>query len=135
MSFWHQLVELLFFGIVETVAKQMYDMFYAVFLAQAQLHVSTGGCYKLPDAVDDNAWRLMRRITSPIPIDLTTGHFSRATSRQPLCAIKSSGDIMDVACLLANLATSLHRFVEVCLKAESSLRQSSALRPEGPALP
>ena len=37
--------------------------------------------------------------------------------------------------LLANLATNLHRFVEICPKAESSLRQSSASRLEGPALP
>ena len=78
---------------------------------------------------------VMRRITSPIPIGLTPGHLSRATSRLPLYAIKSSGCIMDVASLLANLATSLRRFVEVCPKAESSLRQSSASRPEGPALP
>ena len=78
---------------------------------------------------------LIRRITSPKPICLTPGHFSRATSRQPLCAIKSSGGNMDVASLLANLATSLHRFVEVCPKAESILRQSSASRPEGAALP
>ena len=49
---------------------------------------------------------VMRRITSPIPIAPTTGRLSRATSRQLLYAIKSSGGIMDVASLLANLATS-----------------------------
>ena len=77
---------------------------------------------------------VMRRIISPIAIGLTPRHLSRATSRQPLYAIKSSGCIMDVASLLANLATSLHRFVEVYPKAESSQRQSSASRLEGPAL-
>ena len=59
---------------------------------------------------------VIRRVTSPIPIGLTLGHLSRATSRQPLYAIKSSGGIIDVASLLVNLATSLHRFVEVCPK-------------------
>ena len=78
---------------------------------------------------------VMRCITSPIPIGLTPGHLPRATSRQTLYAIKSSGGIMDVASLLAKLVTSLHRFADVCPKAESSLRESSALRPEGPALP
>ena len=75
---------------------------------------------------------VMRRITSPIPIGLTPGGLSRATSRQPLYEIKSSGVIMDVTSLLANWATSLQRLVEVYLKGESSLRQSSVSRPDGP---
>ena len=82
----------------------------------------------------DLAWcsrrlcEVMRGITSPIPIGLTPGHLSRATSQQPLYAIKSSGGIMDVASLLANLATSLHRFVEVCPKAVYASHQHRDLK-------
>ena len=134
MRFWHQLVELLRFrdhqncgeANVWHVLCRISDPSQAACFHQGLLYLAWCSRRLRP---------LMRRITSPIATGLTPGHLSRATSRQPLYAIKSSGGIMDVASLLANLATSLHRFVEFCPKAESSLRQSSASRPEGPALP
>ena len=110
----------------------MHGMFYAPFLAQ-------DSCLFPPRDVRSCLMQstimrpVVRRNTSPIPKGLTPGHLATATSRQPLYAIKFSGGIRDVASLLANLAASLHRFVEVIL--ESSLRQSSASRPGGPAMP
>ena len=135
MRFWHQLVEFLRFRDDQNCGE-------AIVWQYSLSHFWPRRSCMLPPKnvryclMQSTIMRpVVRRVTSPIPIGLTPGRLSRATSRQPLCAIKSSGGILEVASFLANVATSLHRIVEVCPKAEKIIRQSSASRPDGPALP
>ena len=96
MRFWHQLLELLCFRDRQNWRSEC--------MAASMPHFwPKNSCIFPPRDVRSCLMQstimrpVIRRITSPIPIGLTPGYLSRATSRQPLYEIKSSGGIMDVA--------------------------------------
>ena len=81
------------------------------------------------------AFPIIRLAVSPMPIGLTPGRLSKATSRQATNAERLFGSMKEQQSLLAVEAMASQRSVEAYWKDVQRRFHPAASRPEGPAAP
>ena len=81
------------------------------------------------------AFPTIRRTVSPMPIGLTPGNLSKATSRQATKEDKPRGSTKDVQIRLASKATVSQRSQEADLNEQQRRFHAAASSPDGPAAP
>ena len=101
----------------------------------SNLHICTLKQWTCGPAAANTALPIILLTTSPIPIGLTPGHLSRATSLQ---AVKASRPVESTNCWQmqrATIAIASHRSADSFLNDDRRHLQPAASIPDGPAAP